>query len=104
MRVTLLAVQVSYLTMQKRFLAKYVYILWKLLHIWSVGALLRRNMGQVITYLVGRGASWAEYRSSYYIYGRWGASLGNTGQVIIYLFCRMPYLVLVFFGKVTRGK
>ena len=28
------------------------------------------NMGQVITYLVGRGASWEEYGSSYYIFGR----------------------------------
>ena len=33
----------------------------KLLNIWSVGTLLGENVGQVITYLVSRGASWNKY-------------------------------------------
>ena len=39
----------------------------KFLHIWSVEALLGRNVGKVIAYYVSIGATWKECRLSWYI-------------------------------------
>ena len=71
----------TYLVRRGQFLAE-LYV--TLLHIGSVRALFGRNLGQVITHLVGRGASWGEYVSSCYIFGRYGAFFWwNIGQTFL---------------------
>ena len=72
------------------------------MHIWLVGALLGRNigqvivylgggallgtnMGQVITYLVSRSASWEKNMSSYYIFGRHGCFLEGIWVKLLHI-------------------
>ena len=49
----------------------------RLLHIWSVGVLLGTKLVQVIVYIGVRGLSWEKTRSSYSICRRYGPFLGE---------------------------